>query len=108
MRKLIIRSGTGRPVRANPEILPPESRPQTVIVHHYHHAQHQQTSGGGSFILSVLIAILIPFIGVIVGAIQLGNDERRGQGLFTIFMSCVFFSLYYYILTNQGYMVHWF
>jgi hypothetical protein len=100
MRKLVIRSGTGRPVRDTPQVLPPESRQQTVVVHHYHHAQNQtQSSGGGSLAFWLIISLLFPCVGFIVGFAFLFMPDRRGHGALLLGLSTLFALITYMVLS---------
>ena len=96
MRKLVIRSGTGRPVRDNPQVLPPESRPQTVI--HVHAAQPARTEEPASGCAGYVLAVLLPAIGFIVGIVFLCLPGRVAQGLRIILLSILSSTLYYFIV----------
>lgn len=98
MRKLIIRARTGRPVPANPQVLPPESRAQTII--HVHAAQPARAEEPGSGCAGYLLAFLLPAIGFIVGIVFLCLPGRVAQGLRIILLSILASTLYYFLLVT--------
>lgn len=96
MRKLVIRAGTGKPVRDTPQILPPESRQQNVIVH-VHAAQPARSEEPSSGCAGYLLAFLLPAVGFIVGIVFLCLPGRVAQGLRIILLSILFSTLYYFL-----------
>lgn len=94
MRKLIIHPRKPYRKIASPQVLPPESRPQTVVVHHYHHAQQTRAEEPSSGCAGYVLAILLPAVGFIVGIVFLCLPGRGAQGLRIILLSILASTLY--------------
>lgn len=69
-----------------------------MVVHHYHHADPQRTAGGGSFGFWLVISLLFPCIGFLVGVAFLCMPDRRGHGVLLIGLSSLFGAIAYIIL----------
>jgi hypothetical protein len=106
-RKIVIRAGTGRPIRAETsQVHPSDMTHQPMVVHHYYHDTPQNpatsSSGGGSLGFWIFLSLLFPMITVIVGIAFLVLPDRKGHGMVIIIVSLFSSLLAYLVLVRLG------